>query len=133
MVSGEDRVRWLNGMVTNNTRDLRQDFGNYSFVLNAQGHIQGDLMAFQRGDFYRAGDRSGADCGHPRVSSSDSSSWMTWRLATSARLDFAWGGRTERGGSAEPEQDCYPEKQRPGQVLDGSWKGIGFSLVTRSN
>jgi len=52
VVSGEDRVRWLNGMVTNNTRDLRQDFGNYSFVLNAQGRIQGDLLAFQRGEFY---------------------------------------------------------------------------------
>ncbi len=52
VVSGEDRVRWLNGMVTNNTRDLRQDFGNYSFVLNAQGLIQSDLMAFQRGEFY---------------------------------------------------------------------------------
>jgi len=52
VVSGEDRVRWLNGMVTNNTRDLPQDFGNYSFVLNAQGRIQGDLLAFQRGEFY---------------------------------------------------------------------------------
>ena len=52
VVSGEDRARWLNGMVTNNIRDLRQDFGNYSFVLNAQGHIQGDLLAFQRGEFF---------------------------------------------------------------------------------
>jgi folate-binding protein YgfZ len=51
-VSGEDRVRWLNGMVTNNTRDLPQDFGNYNFVLDARGHIQADLSAFQRGDFY---------------------------------------------------------------------------------
>ncbi len=52
VVSGEDRVRWLNGMVSNNTRDLGQDHGNYNFVLNAQGRIQSDLVAYQRGDFY---------------------------------------------------------------------------------
>lgn len=52
VVSGEDRVRWLNGMVTNNTRDLPQDTGNYNFVLNPQGRIQADLTAYQRGDFY---------------------------------------------------------------------------------
>src|SRR5208337_1080968 len=37
VLSGEDRVRWLNGMVTNNIRDLAPDHGVYSFVLNAQG------------------------------------------------------------------------------------------------
>ena len=47
VLSGEDRVRWLNGMVSNNTRDLVQDSGNYNLVLNAQGRIQGDLMVFQ--------------------------------------------------------------------------------------
>ena len=52
VVSGEDRVRWLNGMVSNNTRDLTQDHGNYNFVLNSQGRIQADLVAYQRGDFY---------------------------------------------------------------------------------
>jgi aminomethyltransferase len=52
VVSGEDRVRWLNGMVTNNTRDLPLHRGNYSFVLNAQGRIQGDLIAYNRGEFY---------------------------------------------------------------------------------
>ncbi len=67
VVSGEDRVRWLNGMVSNNTRDLPQDFGNYSFVLNAQGRIQGDLLAFQRGEFYVLESEAGADCGDPRI------------------------------------------------------------------
>ncbi|MGA2992436.1 MAG: folate-binding protein [Candidatus Korobacteraceae bacterium] len=52
VVSGEDRVRWLNGMVTNNTRDLALNQGNYSFILNAQGRIQGDLVAYNRGEFY---------------------------------------------------------------------------------
>ena len=52
VVSGEDRTRWLNGMVTNNVRDLPLNQGNYNFVLNPQGHIQGDLVADNRGDYF---------------------------------------------------------------------------------
>lgn len=49
-IKGEDRVRWLNGMVTNNIKDLPLNHGNYNFVLSAQGRIQGDLYAYNRGD-----------------------------------------------------------------------------------
>jgi folate-binding protein YgfZ len=49
-VGGKDRVRWLNGMVSNNIRDLAPAHGVYAFVLNAQGQIQGDLYAFNRGE-----------------------------------------------------------------------------------
>jgi len=49
-LTGGDRVRWLNGMVTNNIRDLAQNFGVYAFLLNPQGRILGDLVAFQRGE-----------------------------------------------------------------------------------
>jgi len=45
-LSGRDRVRWLNGMITNNIRDLVVGQGVYAFVLNPQGHILGDLYAF---------------------------------------------------------------------------------------
>ncbi len=41
-IAGEDRVRWLNGMVTNTVKDLRPGELNYTFLLNAQGRIQGD-------------------------------------------------------------------------------------------
>ena len=51
VLSGEDRVRWLNGMVTNNIRDLAIGRGVYSFLLNAQGRILGDLVAYNRGDY----------------------------------------------------------------------------------
>lgn len=47
-VTGSDRVRWLNGMTTNNVRDLAPGHGVYAFLLNAQGRIQADLYAFQR-------------------------------------------------------------------------------------
>jgi aminomethyltransferase len=49
-LSGKDRVRWLNGMVSNNIRDLAPEHGVYAFVLNPQGNIQGDLYAFNRGE-----------------------------------------------------------------------------------
>jgi aminomethyltransferase len=52
VLTGSDRQRWLNGMVTNNTRDLPLNHGNYSLVLNAQGRIQGDLTAYNRGEYY---------------------------------------------------------------------------------
>jgi aminomethyltransferase len=51
VLSGEDRVRWLNGMVTNNIRDLALGHGVYSFLLNAQGRNQGDLTSYNRGDY----------------------------------------------------------------------------------
>jgi folate-binding protein YgfZ len=49
-VTGSDRVRWLNGMVTNNIRDLAAGHGVYAFLLNPQGHILGDLYAYNRSD-----------------------------------------------------------------------------------
>jgi folate-binding protein YgfZ len=49
-LSGRDRVRWLNGMITNKVRDLAPGKGIYAFVLNAQGHILGDLYAYNRGE-----------------------------------------------------------------------------------
>jgi len=48
-LTGADRVRWLNGMVTNNIRDLAIGHGVYAFLLNPQGHILGDLFAYNRG------------------------------------------------------------------------------------
>lgn len=49
-LSGKDRVRWLNGMITNKVRDLPAGEGVYAFVLNPQGHILGDLYAYNRGE-----------------------------------------------------------------------------------
>lgn len=49
-VTGGDRVRWMNGMVSNNVRDLAAGHGVYAFMLNAQGRIQADLYVFQRGE-----------------------------------------------------------------------------------
>ncbi len=82
--SGRDRVRWLNGMVTNNVRDLALGHGVYSFILTPQGHNQGDLVAYNRGDYLLATtDREQA----PKITASArsaTSSWMMLRLRTSA-------------------------------------------------
>lgn len=50
LLTGADRTRWLNGMITNNIRDLPVGQGVYAFVLNPQGRILGDLYAYNRGD-----------------------------------------------------------------------------------
>jgi aminomethyltransferase len=50
VVTGEDRQRWLNGMVTNNIRDLQENRGVYCFLLTPQGRIQGDMYVYHRGD-----------------------------------------------------------------------------------
>jgi aminomethyltransferase len=47
-VTGQDRTRWLNGMLTNSIKDLAPGQGCYNFALNPQGKIQGDCTAFLR-------------------------------------------------------------------------------------
>ena len=49
-ITGEDRVRWLNGMATNAIQDLQPGQGNYNFFLSAQGRIQGDATIFAEPD-----------------------------------------------------------------------------------
>lgn len=128
VVSGEDRVRWLNGMVTNNTRDLPQDFGNYNFILNAQGHIQGDLLAFQRGEFY--------------VLESDAGQIPTIREflerfiimddvelgdISTKLISIGLGG--VRAVQVLRDAGFTSGELKPGQIVDGSWNGRGFSLL----
>jgi folate-binding protein YgfZ len=45
-VTGGDRVRWLNGMVTNSIQALTPGEGTYNFLLSVQGRIQGDATIF---------------------------------------------------------------------------------------
>ncbi len=49
-LTGDDRVRWLNGMVTNNVRDLAVGHGVYAFLLSPQGRILGDMYAYNFGE-----------------------------------------------------------------------------------
>jgi len=49
-VRGADRFRWLSGMVTNTVNDLFPNTGAWNLVLNAQGHILGDLTVWRGGE-----------------------------------------------------------------------------------
>jgi folate-binding protein YgfZ len=49
-ITGSDRMRWLNGMLSNNIRDLANDHGVYAFLLNPQGRILGDMYVFNAGE-----------------------------------------------------------------------------------
>ncbi|MFZ0336990.1 MAG: hypothetical protein WAL45_03095 [Terracidiphilus sp.] len=49
-VRGTDRFRWLSGMVSNTVNDLFPNTGAWNLVLNAQGHIQGDLTVWRGGE-----------------------------------------------------------------------------------
>jgi folate-binding protein YgfZ len=49
-VRGEDRFRWLSGMVSNTVQDLASHRGAWNLVLKAQGRIQGDLTTWRDGD-----------------------------------------------------------------------------------
>lgn len=49
-VRGEDRFRWLSGMVTNTVNDVPANGGAWNLVLNAQGRIQGDLTVWRNGE-----------------------------------------------------------------------------------
>lgn len=49
-VRGDDRFRWLSGMVTNTVNDLFPNTGAWNLVLNAQGRIQGDLTVWRGGE-----------------------------------------------------------------------------------
>jgi folate-binding protein YgfZ len=48
-VRGEDRFRWLNGMVSNTVNGLGANAGAWNLVLNVQGQIQGELYVWREG------------------------------------------------------------------------------------
>jgi folate-binding protein YgfZ len=55
-ITGSDATRWLNGMVTNNIKDLAPGEGNYNFLLNNQGRIQADCTIYREHGWPTKGD-----------------------------------------------------------------------------
>lgn len=49
-ITGGDRLRWLNGMVTNAIQTLPENRWNYSFLLNAQGRNLGDANIYRNSE-----------------------------------------------------------------------------------
>jgi folate-binding protein YgfZ len=44
--TGPDRIRYLNAILTNNIKDLREHHGIVSLFLNPQGHIQAEIETY---------------------------------------------------------------------------------------
>ena len=45
-LTGSDRLRWLNGQITNEVKSLKPGEGKLAAVLNVKGHILADLAAY---------------------------------------------------------------------------------------
>ncbi len=61
-VSGKDRIRWLNGMVTQGVKFMTPGQVAYTLVLSAQGRIQGDADVYCHEDvLFLETDRSQAE------------------------------------------------------------------------
>jgi folate-binding protein YgfZ len=126
--SGRDRVRWLNGMVTNNVRDLAPDHGVYSFILTAQGHNQGDLVAYNRGDYLLATtDREQA----PKITT------LLQRYIIMDDVEIedisdkmgAIGIAGPRASEVLSNTGIDVSQLQPGQVIDTVWREIGISVA----
>jgi len=132
VIGGEDRVRWLNGMVSNNTRDLPQDSGNFSYLLNAKGRIQADMLIYQRGDFYLletdAGQLPAVRESLRRFVIMDDVEIedISTRLAS---IGVAGPRAAEVLRDAGLVTGELASTWKPGQVVDAVWEGRGFTLV----
>lgn len=49
-LTGGDRLRWLNGQITNDVKDLKTGQGKPAAVLNVKGHILADLVVYGLAD-----------------------------------------------------------------------------------
>jgi folate-binding protein YgfZ len=127
-LTGGDRVRWLNGMVTNNVRDLAVRHGVYAFLLNPQGKILGDLYTYNRGESVIVDTDAGqvekilATFDHYIIMDD-----VEVRNLSGELTALGIGGPRSRevlgaAGFAMPEM-------RPLQVQSVSWKGVECSLV----
>ena len=128
VVIGEDRVRWLNGMITNNIRDLAVGNGVYSFVLNAQGRIQGDLTAFQRGDYILLETDESQTAGLTALFDR----FIIMDDVELANVSEKLASMSIRGPKAQEtlKNAGFPVLSEPLSVVDATWNGAGISVAS---
>jgi folate-binding protein YgfZ len=130
--SGRDRVRWLNGMVTNNIRDLALGHGLYSFILTPQGHNQGDLVAYNRGDYFLA------------TTDREQSPKITALLQRYIIMDdveiedisdklSTIGIAGPKAGEMLSNTGIEVAQLQPGQVIDTVWRDTGISVARNTH
>ena len=130
--SGRDRVRWMNGMVTNNIRDLAVGRGVYCFLLTPQGHNQGDLVAYNRGDYLLATtDLEQA----PKITAT----LQRYIIMDQVEIEDI-SDKLSTIGIAGPKAaeilasaGIDPSQLEAGQVMDLEWRGIGISVARNTH
>lgn len=127
LVTGPDRVRWLNGMVTNNIKDLPENRGSYNFLLNAQGRIQGDMYIYDRGEYFLI---------DTDLSQSEKITdiFDKFIIMDDVEISDAGDKLTAIGLCCGPCRELFFQSGLPSdlqdlEVRDLEWKGIGISLV----
>lgn len=127
LVTGKDRVRWLNGMISNNVRDLSVGQGIYSFLLTHQGRILGDLYTYNRGEFLVI------DTDQSEV---ESLTTTLRRYIIMDKVEIAnVADKLASIGIAGPKAREVLSKVlelpelKPLQVVDATWKEVGLTLV----
>ena len=128
VLTGEDRVRWLNGMVTNNVRDLPVGHGVYCFLLTAQGRIVADLVAYNRGDHLLvASDRSQAP-----VIAEMFDRYIVMDDVEVADVSHSLSAVGVSGPGAPAvlrDAGIVLPQLAPGQVVDLVWRELGISVA----
>jgi folate-binding protein YgfZ len=128
VLTGEDRVRWLNGMVTNNIRDLAPGHGVYNFLLSAQGRIQGDLVSYNRGDYLLVTtDREQA----PAIAAIFDRYIIMDDVEVTPISDklATIGVAGPKAPEVLFEVDVATRQLEPGQVIDTVWRDVGISVA----
>jgi folate-binding protein YgfZ len=129
VLTGNDRTRWLNGMVTNNVRDLAPGRGNYNFLLNAQGHILADMYVYNRGEYLLVDtDRSQA----PTVLAL----FDKFIIMDEVEVADASEKLTAIGVAGAKAPEVLKQLQlsvpaEPLAVADAAWQGAGVSVVRK--
>ena len=127
-LTGGDRVRWLNGMVTNNIRDLATGRGVYAFLLNPQGHILGDMLAYNRGESIIVD----TDCGQMEKILATFDHYIIMDDVEVTNLSehvTALGIAGPRAGSTLTKAGFAIGEMQPSQLQPVTWRGEELTMV----
>lgn len=127
VLTGEDRIRWLNGMVTNNVRDLAVGHGVYCFLLTAQGRIVADMVAYNRGDHLLVT----TDCSQVQAVKDTFDHYIIMDDVEVSDVSDKLGAIGLAGPTAAQTLNrggINVSQLVPGQVVDLVWRGIGISV-----
>jgi len=128
ILTGADRQKWLNGMVTNNIRDLAVNHGVYCFLLNPQGHILADMYVYNRGDYIVVD----TDISQAQKVTGIFDHYIIMddvEVTDAGAKLTAIGLQGPASAGVLRATGIDPGNLQPLQVADAVWNGLGISLV----